>query len=219
MNNIGRAFSFPFEDRNWFAKFLLGSIFLLLCLFGLGIFVIAGYLVQLTQRVMKNEPFPMPEWSDIGVKFVVGFKFCVVYFLYMIPVLVLLVPAFLFAMIGEIAELPDAASFVLAVYLFGLFLVIIPYSIGFTLLLPIITYRFAEREKITDGLDLAAVLREFKANWQTTTVAALLTLGVQLLASFGFVLFIIGVIFTIFYACVVSAYLAGALYQSRKSAS
>ena len=219
MNNIGRAFSFPFEDQNWFMKFFLGGLFLLLCLFGLGIFVIAGYLVQLTQRVMKNDPLPMPEWSDIGVKFVLGFKFCVVYFLYMIPVIVLLVPAFVFALLGEVAELPDAASFILAVYLFGLFLIIIPYSIAFTLLLPVITYRFAENEKMSEALDIAAVIREFKANWQTATVAALLMVGVQMLACFGFVLFIVGVIFTIFYSYLVTAYLAGALYQTRKMAS
>jgi hypothetical protein len=216
MNDLGNAFSFPFRDRDWATKFVVGALFLFLSLLGIGIFIIAGYLVQLTQRVMKNDPQPLPDWTDIGVKFVIGLKFCIVYFLYLLPVFVLIMPALLLAALGQFAETSDAISLVMGVYLFGLMLFILPYSIAFTLLLPIITYRFAAHEKIGEALDVAAAIRNFKANWQTTTVVALLTVGVQSLAVVGLVFFIIGVVFTIFYSYIVSAYLTGALYRGSK---
>lgn len=217
MNDLGNAFSFPFRDPDWALKFILGALFLLLCLLGVGIFIIAGYLIQLTQRVMKNDPQPLPDWTDIGVKFVVGVKFCIVYFLYLLPILVLMIPVFFIAALGQLEEVSDAVSLIMGIYMFGMMLVIIPYSIAFTLLLPIITYRFAAHEKLGEALDIAAAIRIFKANWQVTTVVALLTVGVQSLAAIGLIFFIIGVVFTILYSFVVSAYLTGALYRGSQN--
>jgi hypothetical protein len=219
MRDIGKAFSFPFQDPDWIVKFLLGVLFLLLSVFGIGIFIVAGYLVQITHRVMRNESPLLPEWSDIGVKFVIGFKYLLVCFLYLLPAFVLMVPVVILAMVGAATESPEAVSLAIVVYLFGLMLIVLPYSLLFTLLLPTITYRFAANEKMSEALDLPSVLREFKANWQTNTVVALLAVGVQWMAGLGVILLLVGVLFTIFYSYVVSAYLTGALYRERLEAA
>jgi hypothetical protein len=99
-----------------------------------------------------------------------------------------------------------------AVYTFAFILLILPYSVVLTLALPIIIYRFALNEKISEALDLGAILSAFKRHWQSTLVVAILSLGIQSLGAVGIVFFIVGVIFTIFYTYLVSAYLAGALY-------
>jgi len=38
MDDIGRAFTFPFKDPQWFAKFLIGSLMCMLAVIGVGFF-------------------------------------------------------------------------------------------------------------------------------------------------------------------------------------
>jgi hypothetical protein len=212
MNNLDKAFSFPFKDPDWPGKFVIAAIFMVLALVGIGFFVIAGYLIQITQRVMKHHPQPLPEWSDIGVKFVTGFKFCVVYFIYLLPVFILLIPLIGLSVASEVIQGFDPVDVLAAVYTFAFILLMIPYGVGLTIALPIIIYRFAENEKISDALDIGVVVAIFKKHWQSTLVVAILSLGIQTLGSVGVVFFLVGILFTIFYTYVVSAYLAGALY-------
>ena len=104
-----------------------------------------------------------------------------------------------------------------SVYIFGITLLLIPYGLALSLFSPIIMYRFAERESISDALDVAAVMREFRGNWQNALVVALITMGIQSIAGIGLFLLLVGIFFTIFYSYVVSAYLCGVLYLSTRT--
>jgi Protein of unknown function (DUF4013) len=212
MNNLDKAFSFPFKDSSWVSKSVIAGVFLVLSFLGIGIFIIAGYLIQVTQRVMKNDPQPLPEWSDIGVKFVTGFKFCVAYLVYLLPVFILMIPLIALSIASEIVQGFDVVDVLAAVYTFAFILIILPYSVALTIALPIIIYRFAANEKISDALDIGTIFAIFKKHWQSTLVVSILSLGIQTLGAVGLVFFIVGVIFTIYYTYLVSAYLAGALY-------
>ena len=92
MKDLGKAFSAYFKDPQWFSKTLIAILWMFLCIVGIGIFVLAGYFVQVTQRVMRKEEIVLPSWGDIGSKIVTGFKFCVAYFVYMIPIFILFAP-------------------------------------------------------------------------------------------------------------------------------
>ncbi|MEW6510607.1 MAG: DUF4013 domain-containing protein [Bacteroidota bacterium] len=212
MKDLGKAFSSPFKDPAWIAKFLIAGIFIVLCLIGIGIPIIVGYLIQVTQRVMRREERPLPDWKDVGIKFVIGFKYCLVYIVYLLPVFVLLIPIIGLAVASELSDAPDVVGIFATVYLFAFTLLIIPYSLMLTALTPIIAYRFAERERIGDALDVGKVLRDFRRNWQNTLVVALIAVGIESFASIGIVVFIIGIVFSIFYAYLVSAYMHGLLY-------
>ena len=102
MNDLGKAFTFPFKDPNWLSKLLVGALFLILSIFVVGIFIIAGYFVQTIQRVMRREENALPEWTDIGVMLVVGFKFCVVYLLYVVPILLIMTPVFAISILSAL---------------------------------------------------------------------------------------------------------------------
>jgi hypothetical protein len=213
MKDLGNAFSFVFRDRNWVGKLVVACVFLLLCLIGLGLFVIAGYLIQLTQRVMRGEDPSLPEWKDIGVKFVTGFKFGVVYVLYLLPILLMTVPLIVMTIASEISPQREVLGLVAGIYAFGFTMLVIPYSLALNLLMPIIVYRYAEHERIADALDISAIVRLFTAHWQDTVVVALISVGIQSFAAVGLIALFVGVLVTIFYAFAVSAYLAGALYR------
>ena len=212
MKDIGKAFALPFRDPAWASKFVLAALFLILCLVGLGIPVIVGYLIQVTQRVIRREERPMPEWTDIGVKFVLGFKYCIVYAIYLVPVVLLVIPVIALGVATNSTDAPELVGVLSIVYMFGFTLLVIPYSLLLTAISPIIAYRFALTEKISGAIDLAAVFRDFRRNWQNTAVVALITVGIESLAFVGILFFLVGVFFTFFYVYVVVAGMRGLLY-------
>ena len=212
MKDIGKAFALPFRDPAWASKFVLAALFLLLCLVGLGIPIVVGYLIQVTQRVIRREERPLPEWSDIGVKFVLGFKYCIVYLIYVVPVVLLVIPVIALGVATNSTDAPELVGVLSIVYMFGFTLLVIPYSLLLVAISPIIAYRFALTERITAAIDLAAVFRDFRRNWQNTTVVALITVAIESLAFVGIVFFLVGVFFTFFYVYLVAAGMRGLLY-------
>lgn len=214
MKDLGKAFSFMFEDPAWVSKVVIAALFMLLSIFVIGIFVLLGYIVELTQRVMRRDPHPLPEWKDVGVKFVLGFKFFVVLLIYGLPVILLFIPLVVTAVLASVPDMPEALGAFAAVYTIGYMLLTVPYILLFTLLTPIITYRFALRERIADALDVGAILADFKRNWQNTLVVAMISVGLESFAGIGILAFFIGVFFTLFYAYAVGGYMYGLLYLS-----
>jgi hypothetical protein len=216
MKDLGKAFSAYFKDPQWFSKALIAILWMLLSIVGIGIIVLAGYFVQVTQRVMRKEEIVLPSWSDLGSKIVAGFKLCVVYLVYMIPMLILFLPVIALAILSGAGDEADAMPILFSIYIFGITLLLIPYGLAISLFSPIIMYRFAEHERISDALDVTAIVREFRGNWQNALVVALIAMGIQSIAGMGIFLLGIGIFFTIFYSYVVSAYLCGVLYLSRE---
>ncbi len=214
MKDLGKAFSFMFDDPQWVMKVLIAAFFMLLSIVGVGVFVLLGYFVELTQRVMRREQFPLPEWKDVGVKFVLGFKYFVVLFLYALPVMLLVIPLVVLTALTALSHSSQTMNALLGVYTFAFVLLLVPYILFYTLLTPIITYRFALRERISDGLDVGAIVGDFWRNWQNTLVVALIAVGLESFAGIGILAFLIGIFFTLFYAYVVAGYLYGALYLS-----
>ncbi len=214
MKDLGKAFSFMFDDPAWVMKVVIAALFMLLSVVGLGVFVLFGYFVELTQRVMRRERYPLPEWKDVGVKFVVGIKYFVVLLVYALPFIFLLIPLLVLTAITAVTDNSQALGPYVAVYTFGFILLMVPYILFFTLLTPIITYRFALRERVSDGLDIGGILGDFKRNWQNTLVVVLISVGLKSFAGIGILALIIGVFFTLFYAYAVVGHMYGALYLS-----
>jgi hypothetical protein len=212
MKDIGTAFSTPFKDPEWVGKFTIGALVTLLCITGLGIFVLAGYFIELTARVMRREQYPLPEWKDLGIKFVVGFKYVLVLLAYLLPLILLALPLAALAILAALSNSGGIFGLILSVYLFGFVLIAVPYGIFLSLLTPIIAYRFAEHGRMSDALDVGGIFRTFTKNWESTVVVTLLVAGVQSLAGIGVLLFIVGILFTLFYGYAVSAFLHGLLY-------
>ena len=215
MRDFGKAFSFAFKDPQWFGKFALAALWMLLALVGIGIVMIAGYLMQLTQRVIKGEQPELPRWDNLGEKFVLGLKYCIVYIVYLLPVLILMLPVIPLAVTGGGQDASDVVGVMMVIYLFGVILIMIPYSLAVSALIPIITYRLAIRERMSDALDIGAVFRDFRNNWQNTIIVALVAVGLQSFAGIGLLFFGVGIFFTLFYSYIVSAYLCAVLYRNR----
>jgi len=84
--NIGKSFSYPFEDDDWISKLFLGTIVSLIPILN---FAWTGYTVDIVRNVIDGVTLPMPEWSDFGDKFVKGFFIWAAGFIYALPALII----------------------------------------------------------------------------------------------------------------------------------
>src|SRR5262249_1297336 len=96
--DLGRSFTYMFEDKDWVAKLaigggiiLLGAIFFWVLLIPLisAYALVVGYALVVIKNVYDGSPTPLPEWSNLGDFFVKGLTALVGILIWFIPVIVL----------------------------------------------------------------------------------------------------------------------------------
>ncbi len=85
--DIGKSFSFPFEDKQWISKLGLGAVIAMVPILN---FAWSGYMVGIIRNVMNNEPEPLPNWDDIGKKFSEGLILTLAGLVYSLPMLIVI---------------------------------------------------------------------------------------------------------------------------------
>ena len=218
MNDIGAAFKFQFRDPNWVSKMLLGALFEFLGLLLIGRFLVMGYQVEVIQRVIRKEQNPLPEWDRLSEKLLDGIKLFVISIVYLIPLLAILLLIVFFVLFGAALNLDEVVALSSVTFVAAILLIVLPYSLFIAILMPTIYMKYALNKKMSNALNVSAVLKFFAQNWQNVIILALIMLGVSLLAFFGVLFCIIGIFFTSFYAKLVSAHLTGQLYLASPDA-
>jgi|SRR5690349_15174146 len=208
MKNAGDSFTFVFKDPDWPAKILLGGAFLLLSLVFVGAPVVYGYCIELQQRVRRGEQFPLPEWKDVGVKFVTGFKYLVTVIIYAIPIVIVVAAAAIVAAAASFAGPRPEALFGGLISIAVIFF-ILPLALLLSILSPFISLAFGTRERIADGLNVVTVFGGLRRYWPEAIIVILLSAAASVAALAGLIIVFIGVLFTSFYALLVRYHLFG----------
>ena len=215
--DLGRAFSFVFDDPEWVKKILVGGLILLAgfiipILPGL---VLYGYALEITHRVYQGRSDALPEWDDIGGYFVRGFLLSVAIFFWLMPVILLIT-----CVAGGVAVAASVSGEdVIAVFsgfiLFGLlgvmFLLLLLWTVA---ILPIIAGRYAVEERFGAMFEFGEIMQEVRRVGAGPLLILLLTVIVAgFISQLGFVLCFVGVAFTSFYSYLVIAHGAGQVYR------
>lgn len=187
--DVGKAFSFAFEDRDWVTKLLVGGLILLIPIFG-G-FALLGYMVTVIRRVLNGDPNPLPEWSDLGQKFVDGLLIWVATLIYALPLLILSCPIFfvwvLPALGGESEDAMAALTGVAGVLTIGLGCLFFLYSLFLIFLTPAIYLQYAGHGRLGACLRFGDVFRFALQNLGTLLLYLLIVVaastGISLVAS------------------------------------
>src|SRR5512140_1749174 len=99
---IGRSFSYQFEDPEWVTKFGLGALISLVPIASLAL---VGYTVGIMRNMADGVTEPLPHWDDFGTKFRDGVVLAVAGLIYSAPIwLALLIAAALLAGSGLLAN-------------------------------------------------------------------------------------------------------------------
>jgi hypothetical protein len=84
--NIGKALSYPFEDKEWLSKVGMGILVSIVPILN---FAWIGYIIELMRRVMNGEALPLPGWDNLGKKFMDGLMLFLAGLVYALPIILL----------------------------------------------------------------------------------------------------------------------------------
>ncbi len=162
--DIGRSFSFQLEDRRWPNKLGLAAAVTLVPILNLAF---SGYVVDVLRNVDRGLAEPLPEWDDLGRKFVEGAVLLAATFVYALPgLLVICLPASMVVLSGAIGgdqtlqKLANSIGTVGGVLFYCLLCVFILYVLLLSIIHPAITVLFSRQGtfascfRIRDALQL-----------------------------------------------------------------
>jgi hypothetical protein len=207
--NIGKAFTFAFEDKDWLKKIGIAGLVSLIPL--IGQITVSGWALEVTRRVIRHEPETLPGWEGFGDHLMKGLKMFVIGLVYSLPIILLSfcsVTPLLFAGDGSDSSLK---SLIYLSYCF--YCLIAVYGIALWFLIPAALANFV----VTDELGAAFRFGEVFGLVRAAPAAYLLALIGSIVASvvggLGAILCIIGVIFTQAWAFTIMSHLWGQAYN------
>jgi len=220
--DIGSAFTYMFDDEEWIKKIAIGggitlaALILSPILIGLALFLpLGGYMLETLKNVRDGRPIPLPEWTDFGSLFSKGLMVAVIALVYNLPALLVScatggLNAFAPQMDSDAAQVVIIAAGCLSCFQIVL-------SLLGNALLPAALIRYAEYDTLGSAFQFGQVFSFISNNIGDYVIVVLLGWVASLIAGFGVILCLIGVIFTGFWSILVTANLYGQL--ARKTAT
>jgi len=209
--DIGRSFTYMFDDQEWLKKLGIGGLLVLLSVIPLlnifTILVLMGYTLRVLQNVAKGSDTPLPEWDDWGGDWMKGLMITLAGLIFSIPVLA--VSGFS-AIVSSFAynASSDVESF-MGICIAGLSCLSALWGLLMALYLPAAMIKYAETEEFSAFFKFGEIFGFIKDNLGNYIVAILLIIVAELISGFGVILCVVGVFFTSFWAMLVQPHLLG----------
>lgn len=220
--NFGRAFTYVTEDPEWLKKIGIAALVMLIPV--IGQIVVIGWALEITRRVINNEPEMLPDWSNFGEYLSKGFQGFVINFVYLLPVMIVsgcsqsitpLLTAVGNNAGGDTVQAITAVASILTICL-SCFMIVYEVAIGF--ILPAALGNFVATGQIGAGFRFGEVIGLVRAAPGPYFMVLLGMLISGVLASLGLIACIIGVLVTFAYAYAIDAHFWGQAYKLAKAA-
>lgn len=221
--DIGKSFTYVFEDPKWMMKVLIGGIVLLIPIVN---FAVYGYMLTTLKNVADGQANPLPEWSDFGAHFMKGLYAAVGVIVYLLPGIVVICCAQVLTIglstVAGAAGGRDAGGTVAGIVGFlGLCLMCIAYLYIFvaalTMYAPLTRFAMSANQ-LSLFWDFRGNLAFIQKNLTNYIIALLITFVAAFVAEFGIILCIVGVLFTLFWSTLVAANVFGQLWKNQATA-
>ena len=212
--DFGKAFSYVFEDQDWIKKVGISALIMLIPI--VGQIVVGGWALEITRRVIRRDPEPLPDWSEFGDFAIKGLKVMVIGIAYALPLILLSicgqVPYFFVDSMGS-----DAETFVMFLSIcIGCFSMIYGIFLGFVL--PAALGNFAATEELSAAFRFGEVFGLLRAAPMAYLMVLVGAFVAGLVAMLGMVACFIGLFVTIPYSYAVNAHLQGQAYNEAVAA-
>jgi hypothetical protein len=174
--DIGKSFSYPFEDDEWLTKLLLGAVVSAVPILN---FAWTGYTVDILRNVTDGVSKPMPDWSDFGDKFVKGFFIWAAGFIYTLPAMIIACLPLGFLIIPASMESSNTTETLISVFtgvgiLFLCLLVL--YLLAFSFFFPAVYINFARKGTFGSCFEIGAIIKIVSENTSKYLTAWLVSL-------------------------------------------
>lgn len=190
--NLENAFKFPFKDKKWPVKILIGGALMWIPIVN---FLVLGYLLKILGDAKDKKEPALPEWADWAILFQEGFMAFIVVLCYIV------VPNIILSILGRIPII-GCLTFPLQI------------AAGFVLwpISAVALCFYLEQKQLNAAFDFKAVIEKFKVNVTDYLVIALIT-GV--LGAVSIITLVLAV-FVWFYLSVVAFRLYGEAFSTQK---
>lgn len=202
--DIGKAFSYVFEDENWIKKILIGGVISAIPILN---FAAVGYGLRVLNNVARGEEKPLPEWDNWGNDWVKGLLVGVAGFIYALPALILLaIGAIITAVAGDAS---GDVSGVAGVCLFGTNCLTFLWYILMALWMPGALIQYASKGEFGAFFQFGEIWALISKHLGSYGMAILTAILAGIVGGLGSIACVIGVIFTGFYSQMVSMHAFG----------
>ncbi len=209
--DVGKSFTFAFEDENWVSKIVIGGLISLVPILNLAAW---GYSLETLRRVAEGEERPLPDWGEFGDLFVKGLVFFIAIFAYVVPVIFLGICYSIFSAIGGEGR---GAEAVFLVFSLPLACLIFLYALALAVFWPAIAISYATSGEFAGAFAWGWMYRLIRDNPASYLLAVIMSWVAGLIASLGLVACFIGVIFTNFWSYLVYGHLFGQVPRPAES--
>lgn len=210
--DIGSSFSYMFQDEDWIKKILIGGVVGLIPIVN---FAAIGYMIQTIRNVRDGQALPLPEWDEFGKYFVDGLWIFLIFLVWAIPIIV--VACLQGVGTAVLADASSDAANALSIISACFACVTVLWGLVIAAVSPAIMVRYAEVGEFMAGFQFSEIVDIIRANVRSYIIVVLLMWVAGLIASFGVILCVIGVIFTQFWSYLVAGNLMGQLAAQEQS--
>jgi hypothetical protein len=186
--DFGKAFSFVFDDKDWFKKLVIPALWSLIPI--VGWIFITGWGFKVAKQMLKKEPVSIPD-VDFSEDFMFGLKLWAVTLIYGI-------------VLGLIQLIPVVGQ-------------IIAVAAGAIWMGPTVMVFIAHDEDFGAAFNFAEIWNVFMAAPSDFLLAFLGALLASVIASLGAIACVVGVFLTMAYSLLVIPHLYGQAYMEAKS--
>lgn len=206
--DIGRAFSYVFDDEEWLTVLLIGGLILIVPFFGQ--IVLIGFLLETARNVAGGSARPLPKWNHLGETFSLGLPGFAIQVAYALPVILICCAFACLGVLGISAIAPRegaGALFLLAIFCLGPLatlcnIVLQPISLAATL-------RYLQTGSLGEALRVGEALRMVRGDLAGWLMLWLLQVLCAIVGGLGGFFFAFGAAFTGAYAAAVFGHLLG----------
>ncbi|MBI5302357.1 MAG: DUF4013 domain-containing protein [Chloroflexi bacterium] len=217
--DIGKAFTYVFEDPKWMMKVLIGGLVGLVPIVN---FAVLGYMLTTLKNVADGQQYPLPEWGEFGAHFMKGLYAFVGVLVYFAPLIVVsccvgVLGAVASGAVGSTAgrNAGDAVASVVSILTLCLNCVAGLYGLvaGITLYAPMTRFAMSANQ-LSLFWDFRANFDFIMKNLSNYIIALLIGIVASIIGSFGIILCGVGILFTAFWSYMVAAYMFGQFWRT-----
>lgn len=203
--DFGRAFTFAFEDKDWLKKFLIGAVTVLFAPVLVGSLVLFGYAKALFRGVALEDKETLPEWDRAGDYLADGVQVFIIVFAYSIPLVAVTVGPWAFMQaLSTVSQLSAESVRIVGCCCSWPFAAVVGLVVLFSL--PVALMRFCATENLAAAFEFQAIVDFVRSHFSNYILLLFVLVAAEILACAGFFVFLVGCLFTGFWAMLVATH-------------